>query len=236
VQVCIYHGNQNEGFSVYYAVSKKEFQMRKRLFTNHKYDDLRVQPWITRRLIALAGCGLVVFLVLTMSACSPVSGTGDGSSTAPEAGATTGSLKPETPLEPMSTLPAVQTPSPGGLNDRLNRPQPSLPPGKDRFQATPSEAVTGEVPLELLSEIIADLANRLDIKPDAIAVARDEAVVWNDGSLGCAQPGLFYTQAQVDGYWVVLQVGENSYDYRATSKGYFTLCENPLPIDGTIDR
>jgi hypothetical protein len=30
----------------------------------------------------------------------------------------------------------------------------------------------------------------------------------------------------VDGYWVILQVADQSYDYRATKAGYFFLCES----------
>jgi hypothetical protein len=38
-----------------------------------------------------------------------------------------------------------------------------------------------------------------------------------------------YTQALVDGYWVVLAVGEQEYDYRASDTGYFFLCEGLHP-------
>jgi hypothetical protein len=58
-----------------------------------------------------------------------------------------------------------------------------------------------------------------------MVVIRDQAVTWSDGSLGCPQPGVFYTQALVPGYWVVLQVGDQEYDYRASERGHFVLCE-----------
>ena len=35
---------------------------------------------------------------------------------------------------------------------------------------------------------------------------RDEAVTWSDGSLGCPQPGEYYTQVLVPGYWIVFDV------------------------------
>ena len=36
--------------------------------------------------------------------------------------------------------------------------------------------------------------------------------------------GVLYTQAQVDGYWVVLEVGKEHFDYRVGANGYFSLC------------
>ncbi len=35
-------------------------------------------------------------------------------------------------------------------------------------------------------------------------------------------------QAPVQGYWVVLEVGGESYDYRAADTGYFALCEGGI--------
>ena len=63
-------------------------------------------------------------------------------------------------------------------------------------------------------------------------MVRAEAVVWNDGSLGCPQPGEFYIQILVNGYWVISQVEGVEYDYRANDSGFFTLCEGigELPI------
>ena len=85
--------------------------------------------------------------------------------------------------------------------------------------------VTGEVPDDLLAAIVADLAARENVLAEEINVVRGQEVIWPDGSLGCAQPGMMYTQAQVSGYWVVLRAGESEYDYRASATGYFILCE-----------
>ena len=77
--------------------------------------------------------------------------------------------------------------------------------------------------------IINDLAGKPGISSNAISVVEAQYVVWNDGSLGCPKPGEFYTQATVNGYRVVLQAGGKQYDYRASEKGYFSLCEMPMP-------
>jgi hypothetical protein len=85
--------------------------------------------------------------------------------------------------------------------------------------------VTGETPTDLLAQIIADAADRVRVSDSDVTVVRDEFAIWNDGSLGCPEPGVLYTQATVDGYWVVLQAGGAEYDYRANTKGYWFLCE-----------
>ena len=83
-------------------------------------------------------------------------------------------------------------------------------------------------------QAITDLAERLQIEPQTITVARVEAVTWPDGSLGCPEPGMMYTQALVDGFFIQLQVGDQSYNYHSSSRGAPTLCESPkemLPED-----
>jgi hypothetical protein len=91
--------------------------------------------------------------------------------------------------------------------------------------------VTGEVPTELLDAILKDAAGRTGAAPEQVSVIQAQAVTWNDGSLGCPQPGMMYTQALVNGYWVVLEVAGKKFDYRATGAGYFSLCEGGfLPL------
>ena len=115
-------------------------------------------------------------------------------------------------------------PAPTGTPDRSQLPV--TPPARDLVPTTPPPVV-GEVPPDLLAKIIADLEGRLGPGGPAIMVTQAEAVVWNDGSLGCPQPGVLYTQALVNGYRVVLQAGSDSYDYRAAEQGFFFVCESP---------
>jgi hypothetical protein len=77
--------------------------------------------------------------------------------------------------------------------------------------------------------ILDDVKARSDIERDVITVVRAEAVIWNDGSLGCPQPGMTYTQAPVAGYWVELSYDGELFDYRANESGFFFLCEQSLP-------
>jgi hypothetical protein len=100
--------------------------------------------------------------------------------------------------------------------------------------------VTGEVPPELLDAILEDLAGRTGASQEQMVLIRAEAVVWNDGSLGCPQPGMLYTQALVNGYWVELEVDGQTFDYHAARTGYFVLCESGIapriPLPGAADR
>ena len=90
----------------------------------------------------------------------------------------------------------------------------------------PSDApMTGEVPGDVLADLVADAAQRTDTEPDAVEVIQAEAVTWNDGSLGCPEPGMFYTQALVDGYHVILRAGDEELDYRVGAAGGFRVCE-----------
>jgi hypothetical protein len=110
---------------------------------------------------------------------------------------------------------------------------PDQEPSDTPFIETPeNEPVVGEIPPEILEKIIADLVQRTGAARQDIEVIRGEAVVWNDGSLGCPKPGEFYIQIMINGYWVVLEVEGIEYDYRVSGTDHFTLCEGrgSLPI------
>jgi hypothetical protein len=122
------------------------------------------------------------------------------------------------------TIPAVEQPG-----QERTRPYPTLPPGLERIEVPQVTPITGEAPAGLLDRIMDDLTGRLGIDPQQIEVIRAEAVLWPDGSLGCPKAGEYYTQAIVSGFWIVLEVGTERYDYRASEEGNFFLCERPLP-------
>ncbi|HSM55502.1 MAG TPA: hypothetical protein VK879_05035 [Candidatus Sulfomarinibacteraceae bacterium] len=111
------------------------------------------------------------------------------------------------------------TPQPTGLPDLVPTPVPETP-------------VTSEAPPELVEEMMADLARRLDVPVEQITVLRAEEVVWPDGALGCPQPGEVYTQALVPGYRVTLIVDDRAHNYHANRSGYFILCEQMVPDVG----
>ena len=104
------------------------------------------------------------------------------------------------------------------------------------IEITPQEPapLTGEVPQDLLDAVIEDLLGRIDASREAVVVDQAGAVTWRDGSLGCPQPGMMYTQALVAGYRILLKVDDVTFDYHASNSGHFVLCdrglaEDPLP-------
>src|SRR5689334_14364032 len=80
---------------------------------------------------------------------------------------------------------------------------------------------------------IADTTRRLAAKPRVVGVER---VTWRDGSLGCPQPGMVYTQGLVPGWRIELAVGSKSIVYHASLQGRVVHCppgraKKPLPAD-----
>ena len=84
--------------------------------------------------------------------------------------------------------------------------------------------MTTGVPKRILDPILEDVAKLANVPREKLVVVRAEGVVWNDGSLGCPEPGIMYTQALVNGYWVIIDAGGRKYDYRVGSGGSFHLC------------
>jgi hypothetical protein len=78
-----------------------------------------------------------------------------------------------------------------------------------------------------MDRLAADLTARAGVDRAAIAVVQAQAVTWNDGSLGCPQPGVSYSQAQVAGYRVILRASNRDYDYHVGARGRFVLCDRP---------
>jgi hypothetical protein len=104
--------------------------------------------------------------------------------------------------------------------------QPEPEPGETPFlEPVEGGLEAGEVPPEILEEITADLIKQTGAARPDIQVVRAEAVVWNDGSLGCPKPGEVYIQILMNGYWIVVQVEGVEYDYRVSDSGHFKLCE-----------
>ncbi len=94
----------------------------------------------------------------------------------------------------------------------------------DSFTKEENNRVKGEVPQAILEAILKEVAALARVGPEQVAIARAESVVWSDGSLGCPEPGMMYTQALVNGYWVVIDAAGQRYDFRVDSRGNFRLC------------
>jgi hypothetical protein len=93
---------------------------------------------------------------------------------------------------------------------------------------------TSEADLLLLARAArADLAATLGVPEDEISVTGAAAVTWNDGSMGCPQPDMSYTQALVDGARVTLTHDEVTYTYHQGG-GQLFLCERPAEGSYTV--
>ncbi len=86
------------------------------------------------------------------------------------------------------------------------------------------EKAVMNAPAEMIEAALDDAANRSTTARADIKVTSAEAVTWPDGSLGCPQPGMLYTQALVAGYRIVLQAGDQKLNYHAMSRGRPVFC------------
>ena len=86
---------------------------------------------------------------------------------------------------------------------------------------------------EAQQQAVADLADSLGVARDEVTVVTAEQVTWRDGSLGCPQPGMTYTQSLVDGYRIVLAAGGTEYHYHGRDGAAPTPCPSPAP-DATV--
>ncbi len=84
----------------------------------------------------------------------------------------------------------------------------------------------------VVNAVVTDVFERTGSKADTVNVVKFEETTWNDGSLGCPEEGMMYTQALTDGYWIVVEIDGEEYDYRANKNGDVRLCEDP-PTDKT---
>jgi hypothetical protein len=60
------------------------------------------------------------------------------------------------------------------------------------------------LPEAILGPILNEAAKLAGVPVQQLVIVRAEAVVWNDGSLGCPEPGMEYAQALINGYWVLI--------------------------------
>jgi hypothetical protein len=132
------------------------------------------------------------------------------------------------------TVPTVSDTTPGSSVPPSTAP-PSTPPPS--VTPMPPASSPGSLPgteldptRPLVTDAVADLAQHLDVAPEAVTVVAARKVTWPDGSLGCPEPGMMYTQALVDGTLVILEANGQQYEYHGGTP--LVLCENPKPPIG----
>lgn len=103
----------------------------------------------------------------------------------------------------------------------------SLPSDQSSTGSLPSADGAEQPPADVLEPVIVDAAARAGVQPSEVVVVSATAAEWSDGSLGCPQPGMNYTQALVSGYQVILRAAGRDLDYRVRGPDQFKLCEKP---------
>jgi hypothetical protein len=109
--------------------------------------------------------------------------------------------------------------------------------GQDATPPTPDTTGTGPatgaaLPADLrerpaVATALADAATRQNVTTEQVKIAAWSPVTWNDGSIGCPEPGTVYTQATVDGELLLLRVDMTLLAYHAGADGVFSFCADP---------
>ncbi|GAA2102047.1 hypothetical protein GCM10009726_12780 [Nocardioides furvisabuli] len=92
--------------------------------------------------------------------------------------------------------------------------------------SSPSSPPPSSAPTDVV-RAVEDLSATLGVATDEVEVVSTEEVTWRDGSRGCAQPGMSYTQALVDGLRITLRAGGQTYEYHSGGSQPPSLCEEP---------
>ncbi|MGO1509936.1 MAG: hypothetical protein ACTHXO_01515 [Actinomycetaceae bacterium] len=176
----------------------------------------------------LATTAVALATLATLAAC------GDGEATDPETEA------PSTDASEAPTEGSDGTPAPG-------EPLPTAGPGTPSDgPETPSDGTEtpsgGTSPSDLLPDqaaavdrAVTDLSEEQGVEPDAVEVVTFEEVTWSDGSIGCPQPDMAYTQALVEGTRLVLAIDGEELHYHGADDGYLSYCADPIEPASTGD-
>lgn len=119
-----------------------------------------------------------------------------------------------------SSGPETDSPSSDRSSDGLSLGSPLVP----RTAPTAPTAGAIDLPSSIIDPVVAEIARVAGVAPAEVEVVSGEAVTFADGGLGCPEPGMAYTQVQVDGYKIVAVADGTTYDYRGTGAGMFRRC------------
>ncbi|MFP5416158.1 MAG: hypothetical protein ACLGHZ_04665 [Actinomycetes bacterium] len=112
------------------------------------------------------------------------------------------------------TLPpsATRAPTPVGPT-ASDEGGPSASGGLVNGQAPGGPGTPVPLPEDLKEAIRTDLEAR-DVDASRLVVVSSLGKTWSDGSWGCPEPGMAYTQALVPGLHVIVEADGIQYDYR----------------------
>jgi hypothetical protein len=107
--------------------------------------------------------------------------------------------------------------------------QPPTPSAQPTSAEDSTMAHDRTVPASLLEKVLEDAQKRTGASRSQIQIISTEKITWNDGALGCPQPGRMYTQALVPGYRIRVRIVDQTLDYHAAETGRFVLCTSQAP-------
>jgi hypothetical protein len=110
---------------------------------------------------------------------------------------------------------------------KLGAPQRIPDPTVQTLQPVGSPVTVASVPREVRRAVAADAARRFQVAESAVVLGAVEQVTWSDGSLGCPQPGMSYTQLQVPGYRVSATTAAGKMVYHTDMHGHAVTCGLP---------
>jgi hypothetical protein len=133
----------------------------------------------------------------------------------------------------MTPLPEQTPPRPTltPLPEPTTRPAPTLPSDLPLGPVPDAVAARPDVQAAVAAE-----AERTGVPVADVGLAGYADVTWPDGSIGCPQPGMLYTQALVPGHQLILRVGGQLASYHAARGSAFVFCATPSPpVPGDAD-
>jgi hypothetical protein len=107
---------------------------------------------------------------------------------------------------------------------RIAPPKRLPAPVAESLQPAGEIVTTASMPREVRRAVVADAAKRFRVAESAVVLASAEQVTWGDGSLGCPQPGMSYTQALVPGYRVTARTAAGQFIYHTDQRGNVVTC------------
>lgn len=190
-------------------------------------------------LLALVACGATPQAPAAQSTATPAAAAPAAPSSSPGPDADAAPTAYPAPGADANAAPtAYPAPLGGAPQDPASTaaPAPTRPPlavtaapaatgSPAMLPALPAGMNVGEVPKDLALVAVSDLVQRTGAAPNTISVVSGEAVEWPDGAVGCPKPGMMYPQVITPGYKLVLAVSGREYNYHASERGQFFLCE-----------
>jgi hypothetical protein len=104
------------------------------------------------------------------------------------------------------------------------------------IQPAGDPVATASMPLSVRRAVVADAARRFQVAESAVVLAHAEQVTWSDGSLGCPQPGMSYTQALVPGYRVTATTAAGQMLYHTDTRGHVVTCAQRARPAGPVTQ